>query len=436
MRWTTPTRMPAHAAGRTGPPRRRWGSRARVVLAATGLVLAAAPSGVAAASSGGGQTWHVHPGQSIQAVVDQAHSGDTVRIAPGIYQEAVCIEHKGLTIIGAGAGRTRITWPDWGQDQPLPEVQGNDCWQAQEDADAEDDPDTLADDVSGLFFLYPDKPVSVSNLSTKNHPASGIVAWGANGFTVKNTSGEAHERYGVLAADSHHVSFTGNVEKGLDRGAPWYSGTAGVGVSDSDAADAHIVGNRVSGENLGVFVRETRGGVIAGNLFTGNCVGVLFFDDSATEVPDTSHHVHGGDFTISGNASIANNRYCIAGRDGSQRVSGVGISITNADHVRVFGNTIKDNHPVVPAGEDPINYPPAGLNLVSFSSPPGTNPPGAEDPGLVEHVTVTGNVFKNNQPVDIWVTRPIPGTLLEGTGPGIVIKHNRCATSDPAGLCG
>ncbi|HET9117711.1 MAG TPA: hypothetical protein VFN75_06500, partial [Pseudonocardiaceae bacterium] len=62
---------------------------------------------------------------------------------------------------------------------------------------------------------------------------------------------------------------------------------------------------------------------------TGNCVGVLVFDDSATEIPDTTRHVVGGDWKVTGNTSVANNRYCIAGRDGSQRVSGVGMLVTN-----------------------------------------------------------------------------------------------------------
>jgi parallel beta-helix repeat protein len=415
-------------------PRQPWGARGRTVAVAVGLMVTAMPAGTALAQ--GSSTVDVRPGESIQAAVDQARSGDTIRIAAGDYREAVCIVGKGLTIVGAGAGETTISWPEWGQDQPLPHVDANTCWNAQEAADQEDDPTTLDDNVSGLFFLDPDSPVSVSGLSTRNHPASGIAAWGAHGFSVHDTSGKGHERYGVFAAASTRVSVVGNAEEGVDRGAPWYSGTAGVGLGDSDNADARISGNYVEGYNLGVFVRESRGGRITGNTVTGNCVGVLFFDDSATEIPDTNGHVEGGDFRISDNASIANNRYCIAGRDGSQRVSGVGMSITNADHVKVVNNVIEGNHPVIPAGQDPINYPAGGLSLVSFAPPPGTSPPGAEDPGLVEYIKVIGNQFSDNQPVDIWVTRPIPGTLLLGTGPGIVFRDNNCATSDPADICG
>jgi hypothetical protein len=399
-------------------------------------MLAALPASAAVAAGQGGSTLVVHDGESIQAAVDAAHSGDTIEIGPGYYREAVCVDHKGLTIVGAGAGQTTIAWPKWQSIADLPDVAATPCWTAQENADAEDDPTTLADDVSGLFFLYPDSPVTVSGLTTRNHPASGIATWGADGYDVHDTAGVGHERYGVMAAASTDVSITGNYEKGIERPAPVYAGTGGVGLGDSDAANADISGNYVEGYNLGVFVRESRGGQITGNLVTGNCVGILFFDDSATEVPDTSHYVEGGDFTISRNASIANNRYCIAGRDGSQRVSGVGVSITNADHVTVVNNAIKDNHPVVPAGQDPINYPPAGLNLVSFAPPPGTSPPGAPDPGLVSYIDVIGNYFADNQPFDIWVTRPIPGTLLEDPGPGIVFRDNQCTTSDPAEICG
>lgn len=420
-----------------GTPRTAYRARAvrlLAIAAASGMLLAALPAGIAAA--GGGQTWVVHPGESIQAAVDRASSGDTITIEAGTYTEAVCIEHKGLTVVGAGRDRTTIAWPDWTSVDQLPDATPTPCWTAQENADAEDDPTTLNDDVSGLFFLNPDSPVTVTGLGTRNHPANGIAVWGADGFDVHRTKGVGHERYGVLAADSTHVSITGNVERGVDRGAPVYSGTSGVSVGDSDGARAYIAGNRVEGYNLGVFVRESRTGRITGNTVTGNCVGVLVFDDSATEIPDTTRHVVGGDWKVTGNKSVANNRYCIAGRDGSQRVSGVGMLVANADHVLLAGNTIRDNHPVIPAGENPLTSPPGGLILLSLASPPDTNPPGAVDPGLVEYVQVAGNTIRNNLPVDIWLTRLIPGTPLLEPGPGIVFRGNNCATSDPATICG
>lgn len=412
-----------------------WWARGRAVVVTTALVLAALP--VTAASATGRSSTHVvHQGESIQAAVDRARSGDTIKIKAGTYQEAVCVHGKGLTVVGAGVGRTTISWPEWNRVSDLPAVTSTPCWTAQEGADAEGDPTTLADDVSGLFFLNPDRRVTVSGLTTRNHPANGIAAWGARGYDVHDTAGIGHERYGVLAAASRHVSITGNREQGVVRSAPVLGGTAGISIGDSGRAAAQVRRNHVEGYNLGVFFRESRGAEIVGNTVTGNCVGVLVFDDSATEVPDTRGNVEAGNVTIRKNSSVANNRYCVAGRNGSQLVSGVGVSVTNADDVRITRNTITGNRPVVPAGAAPVNFPAGGLSLVSFAPPPGTSPAGAPDPGLVSHVTVVGNTFADNAPVDIWVTRPIPNTLLRGTGPGIVIQGNRCTTSDPAGFCG
>ncbi|NAZ85663.1 right-handed parallel beta-helix repeat-containing protein, partial [Kineococcus indalonis] len=329
-----------------------------------------------------------------------------------------------------------ITWPDWGAGAPLPEVAATPCWEAQERADEEDDGSTLADDVSALFFLGPDAPVSVQDLGTLNHPASGVVTWGAWGVDVRRTKGVAHERYGVLVADSHDAVVEDNLELGWDRGAPWYSGTAGVSVGDSDAARALVAGNTVVGYNLGVFAKESRGGTVRGNTLTGNCAGVLVFDDSATEVPDTTRHVRGGDWAVVGNAVSANNRYCLVGRDGTQRVSGTGVAVTNADHVLVADNTITDHRPSTPAGAEPVNFPSGAVALVGFTAPPGTDPVGAVPPGTVEDVLVTRNATAGNAPQDVWVTHAVPGSPLQDPGAAVFVESSGCVVGGPADRCG
>jgi hypothetical protein len=161
-------------------------------------VLALAPPGVAAAA---GTTWVVKPGQSIQAAANEAHSGDTIQIAAGTYTEAVCIEGKGLTIKGAGRDLTTIKYS-----QEIATT--NHCWV----------PGTpeggTVENVSALKFLYPDGPVTVSDLQTNGHPEDGIVVWGAKGFTVEHTKGVGHGVNGILAtAGSTNIVISDNIEQ-------------------------------------------------------------------------------------------------------------------------------------------------------------------------------------------------------------------------------
>jgi hypothetical protein len=389
-----------------------------------------------AGSGGGSSTWVVHPGESIQAAVDQAGSGDTIQIEAGTYEEAVCVDGKGLTVKGAGRDATKIVWPEWTTLADLPEPTSTACWEAQNEADPEGDPDTLADDVSGLFFLHPDGPVEVTAVSTWNHPANGIAAWGADGFKVHKTKGHGHDRYGILAADSTHSRILRNIEEGVDRGTAELpnSGTAGIGSTDATKAYADIVANDIQGYNIGIFARESRVGIMRHNYIAGNCVGVLVFDDAATEIPDAGTNVKGGDWTIRANESSANDRFCLAGIgevEAALRVSGTGMAVVNADHVGIYDNKIRDNAPAV----DPatLQFPAAGVALLTL--PPFNNPLGV-DPGPVTAVRVWKNGITGNT-LDVLRGWPPPlDAQFPPVGRDISIRGNTCATSIPASICG
>ena len=416
-----------HASTARGPRRSRT-ARGLTITASTSLLLAALPSGVAAAGSS--DTWVVHPGESIQAAVDQAQSGDTIEIEAGTYQEAVCIDGKGLTIVGAGRGSdgTKIVWPEWNTPSDLPEVESTPCWEAQNAADPEGDPATLKDDVSGLFFLNPDGPVAVRRLATGNHPAHGIAAWGADGFRVRKTLGYGHGRYGILAANSTHSSISRNIEMGAGRG------TAGISVSDSDDSYTYVASNHVEDYNLGIFVREARVGAIENNYVTENCVGILIFDDAATEIPDASRNVEAGDWEVNANKSEANSKYCLAGIGEVQsalRVSGTGMSVVNADHVSIWGNTLSANRPSADPAE--LDFPAGGLTLLSL--PPFNNPANV-DPGPVENVSVEDNTITGNVPIDVLVGSPSVSPYLAEVGENVEFRGNSCGASNPPEICG
>jgi hypothetical protein len=422
-----------------GRLRRSALSRGLVVTASAALVVTALPTGAAA---DGGSTWEghpgtwvVHPGESIQDAVDQANSGDTIRIEAGTYEEAVCVVGKGLTIIGAGRGEdgTRIVWPEWTTPDELPGAEPTACWEAQNGADPESNPDTLADDVSGLFFLDPDGPVRVRHLSTWNHPANGIAAWGANDFRVNRTAVHAHERYGILAADSTHTRISRNVVEGFDRGTPEEpnSGTAGIGITDSDESYADVVANDVQGYNLGVFARESRVGAIRNNYVAGNCVGILVFDDALTEIPDATRNVEGGDWQIRHNEVTGNNRFCLAGVgevEASLRVSGTGIGIVNADAVGIRHNQVHDNVPSVDPNS--LQFPAGGVVLVTL--PPFNNPLGI-DPGPADDVHVVHNTITGNVPVDVLLSARGFGPLLDVGA--VEFRGNTCGSSVPPDIC-
>ena len=392
-----------------------------VVAAAvvTGLVVTAQP----AFAHGGGADWVVEPGESIQAAADAAASGDTIRIKAGEYREAICIVGKGLTIIGAGRNKTRILPPEV---EPGP----NECWTLLGPPVAAEDP------YSALHFENPDSPVFVTRIGTEGHPGSGIVGHGADGFTVTHTSGTGHGLYGIVAAEgSTGIKIVSNVEQNTE--VEGDSGTAGISVGDTGDASALIAHNRIDGWNLGIFAREARHGSIVGNSTSGNCVGVLIFDDSGTETLDDITNFEGGAWNVVANRSTENNRTCLAGRDGSQLVSGVGMALVNVDDVRVAANRIVGNSSTAPPPL-PTQFPFPTAGLVVLSLPAFTPPPDGIPPGPAEDIKVIANRFSDND-LDIFegaISVPIPGVPPTPEPVNITYIANSCTTSVPPTICG
>lgn len=58
-------------------------------------------------------TQYVHPGDDLQAVLNAARPGDTVRLAAGEYRQKVTVRTPGLTLAGEGPDRTVLVWDDY-----------------------------------------------------------------------------------------------------------------------------------------------------------------------------------------------------------------------------------------------------------------------------------------------------------------------------------
>ncbi len=59
------------------------------------------------------QTIYASPEDNLQAVFDTAEDNAVIRLAPGDYRQKTVIRTPGLTLIGAGADKTRILWDDY-----------------------------------------------------------------------------------------------------------------------------------------------------------------------------------------------------------------------------------------------------------------------------------------------------------------------------------
>ncbi len=59
----------------------------------------------------------VTPDDKLQAVFDKAAPGSVIRLAPGVYRQKVLLTTPDLTIIGSGAGRTRLVYDDYARKQ-------------------------------------------------------------------------------------------------------------------------------------------------------------------------------------------------------------------------------------------------------------------------------------------------------------------------------
>jgi len=55
----------------------------------------------------------LNPGQSLQGAFDRARPGDLIRLAPGEYRGKALLSAPDVTLIGAGADKTRIVWDDY-----------------------------------------------------------------------------------------------------------------------------------------------------------------------------------------------------------------------------------------------------------------------------------------------------------------------------------
>ena len=360
---------------------RTRGARTRLrmmVLGCAGALAAGAVLTAPLTASASSKTITVEPGHSIQAAVDKAHPGDTVRLEEGTYRQQVNITQDDITLKGAGAGETVI--------KPPTSLTGN--------CDAAEGPTGIC---VGVTPISEDgtvnkvvEGVTVEDLTVTGFGGSGMFFFGTDQGKVQDVHAVSNGFYGIFFNNSTHGVVRDNVATG--------NAEAGIYYGHIADADAWITDNTVRDNGNGIFVRDAIDGNVLDNTSTGNCIGILILNTGGG--PGNDH------WLIKGNDADRNNKTC----PGSQGppTAGLGIVIASASFITVRDNSVEGNT----ASANPIGMG-AGIGLISFGIPESNN-------------TITDNRVENNSVDLFWDTQ----------GSGNTFTDNDCDTSAiPTNLC-
>jgi parallel beta-helix repeat protein len=346
-------------------------------------LIAAALAGVGMLSMPGfaaADVIRVSPGESIQAAIDQAAPGDTVKVARGTFEENVQIKTPGVTLKGADEDETFIV-PGATPSPVDPICEGTGVCVSEVPDFGPPTPPTLAD-------------VRVKDLAVRGFVFSGVFFYGTVDHRVSDVFADGSE-YGIFGLNT-----TGG--KYLDNTTP-DNIEAGIYIGDSENADSVVRDNVANGnQEFGIFLRDAANGVVEDNETSGNCMGILILDTPGPPVA--------GDWVLHDNDASHNTGVCAFD---APTAGGIGIGIAGAQNNTLVGNRTNGN---VPASAVDLS---GGIVLVTI---PGPTP---EETNLATGNTVKFNKAFGNSPVDI---------LWDEQGENSFI-HNRCETSSPDGLC-
>jgi nitrous oxidase accessory protein NosD len=323
---------------------------------------------------------YVQPGQSIQSVIDAAHSGDVIYVSAGTYAEQLTIETDGISLVGSGATLTPPATPATNTCSGLagPNTQAGICV-------------TGSNIVLGPFPGSEHRKV-VSVGRAVRHVS--IIGFEINGFSGLNIAlvGACDTKvtgnklvdgltYGLLSDGSINTMARGNEVSST-------KGLGFIGMCMDDMATSHFSSNNISGYGVALCV-QTPGADVHKNNVKDSCVGV--FVDPGVKGAKVVHNV------IS-----SHNPACE--QDGANG----GIFIDGGIDTLVQRNTIQ--------GQANGGHA-AGIVIVDDTTTATIQ--------VTSGSTITQNSLSGND-VDIF---------LNTTGVGNVISNNLCTSSLPAGLC-
>jgi parallel beta-helix repeat protein len=331
---------------------------------------------------------------TIQAAVDAAQPGDTIRVPPGTYRESVLVDKSHLTIVGSRAAiidaegfRTgiRVGTGRISRDGPVPTCP------------------PLA--VTGF---------TLRGLTIKHAGFSGVFLIGVDGYRLTGTRYLDNPVYGPFPVCSRNGLIDFNQVVG---GGSAVGPSLDTGIYVGDDHQVTIRHNTVTNYVIGVVVENTINAVVRDNLLRGNTAGiyVAVFPDHPRPFTD--------DVVLERNQVLHNNLPNPVPADSGDAIglvpTGAGIVNLGADRVVIRHNRV--------IGNDSL-----GVAIIQ-------NPLAPSDPRIEPNPDfnqVRGNVILHNgrNPDPVRAITPGADIVYDGTGTGTCFADNVFATDFPAGI--
>ena len=316
------------------------------------------------------RSFTVVPGESIQAAVDAASPGDTIKVMPGDYTET-----------HAGSAAVRITKPlKLLAKSKLPKVKvrilpgpGQQHGILVEPAQP-GDPDVVG--------------VKIKGFTVEGFPNNGIWLRHVTNFKIENNESIDNLENGIWPTLSAKGLVKRNVAYGSEDSALWIEASENV----------RVLNNEFHHSPTGLEITVSKNVVAKKNDIHHNATGIGLYHPSAASLPPLGDD---GDWDIVGNYVHDNNEpnTAPAGSMSAELPPGGGILILGVDRVNLERNRIENNHFY---GVTVVDYcvAVAGSSFDCASNPPEVEP--APDGN-----TFVSNTFTNNG------TAPVPFGGLE-----------------------